>query len=127
MDNFETVKWQLRNAVNGLIANGGTALYDALQAAVGQMDAVDAPDRIRAVVVLSDGQDTSSSATLNDVMQTVRASRDDLNPIILIPVAYGADADVASLNALARASDTRMQSGDPTSILAVLEIISSYF
>jgi hypothetical protein len=57
----------------------------------------------------------------------VEASRDSLNPVILIPVAYGSDADVNALNSLARASSTRVQSGDPQSILGVLEIISSYF
>ena len=32
-----------------------------------------------------------------------------------------------ALNALARASNTKVQSGDPKSILGVLQIISSYF
>ena len=47
--------------------------------------------------------------------------------MIVIPVAYGADADVNTLSSLARASNTRVQSGDARNILNVLEIISSYF
>ena len=85
-------------------------------------------ERIRAVVLLSDGADTGDEGvTLNDAVVAIESSRNSLNPIILVPVAYGSDADVNALDALARASNTRVQSGDPQSILGVLEIISSYF
>ena len=84
-------------------------------------------DRIRAVILLSDGQDTAGSVTLNAVVQAIEASRDTLNPLIVIPVAYGGDADAQALNAIARASNTQMVVGDPKNILNVLNIISSYF
>ena len=87
----------------------------------------DRDDRIQAVVVLSDGQDTSSFTSLQNVVELIRVSREDRNPVIVIPVAYGADADINALNAIARASATRVQSGDPENIQNVLEIISSYF
>ena len=54
-------------------------------------------------------------------------AREGRNPVLVIPVAYGSDADIATLNAIARASSTKVQSGDPDDILQVLEIISSYF
>ena len=47
--------------------------------------------------------------------------------MLIIPVAYGSDADIAALNSIAQASATKVQSGDPKDILKLLEIISSYF
>lgn len=130
LDTFETASEQLTSHIRSLRADGGTELYRAVTetAEFFSMMADSGDNRIRAIVLLSDGADTGDSGyTLNDAVQALEASRDDLNPVILIPVAYGSDADINALNALARASNTRVQSGDPRSILGVLEIISSYF
>ena len=126
--NFESVSESLRSTLRSLRASGGTELYAAVRDVVDEMNEQDDQERIRAVVLLSDGADTGDDGvTLNDAVQSLEASRNSLNPVILIPVAYGSDADVNALNSLARASSTRVQSGDPQSILGVLEIISSYF
>ncbi len=124
---FESVQTQLIDTINGLRADGGTALYDALEQVVSDLNQQDDDGRIRAVVVLSDGADTASSAALNDVLKVIEASHNSLNPVIVIPVAYGSGADTDTLGSIARASNTRLQSGDPKNILAVLNIISSYF
>lgn len=130
LGNFESVESDLREQINGLRANGGTALYAALAQVVQGMNAETDDDRIRAVVVLSDGGDTASgdlNVVLNDVVSSIEASRSDLNPVIVIPVAYGSNADITTLNSIARASATTVQSGDPNNISRVLEIIGSYF
>lgn len=128
LDNVETNRQQAINSIRALRADGGTALYAATQQIVGLMNEQADGDRIRAVVILSDGADTSDGrVSLNDAVRTIQATRESLNPVIVIPVAYGADADVNTLSSLARASNTRVQSGDPQNILNVLEIISSYF
>jgi Ca-activated chloride channel family protein len=126
--NYESVQETLRSNIRSLRAEGGTELFAAVGEIVTAMSEEEDVDRIRAVVLLSDGADTGDEGvTLSDAVLAIEASRNTLNPIILIPVAYGSDADVNALNALARASNTRVQSGDPQSILGVLEIISSYF
>ena len=128
LGNFKSTQEQFTSHIKSLRAGGGTELYQAVQQAANAF--ADSPDdnRIRAIVLLSDGADTGNSGTsLNDAVTALEASRSDLNPVILIPVAYGSDADINALNALARASNTKVQSGDPQSILGVLEIISSYF
>ena len=128
LDNLETNRQRIVNNIQGLRAEGGTALNASLQETVELLNEQDAGDRIRAVVVLSDGADTSDGGpTLNDALQSITASRETLNPVIVIPVAYGADADIQALSAIARSSNTTVQSGDPENILSVLEIISSYF
>ncbi|MFZ2879823.1 MAG: VWA domain-containing protein, partial [Phototrophicaceae bacterium] len=128
MNRLESNLNQILPAVRNVRANGGTELYLAVQRAVEQMSAVDDANRIRAVVVLSDGQDTGTQGvTLADATRAIGATREDVNPVIVIPVAYGSDADINALNAIARASATRVASGDPSNIGAVLDIISSYF
>jgi Ca-activated chloride channel family protein len=127
LERFETVRSTLSTTISGLRANGGTALFDAMTEVITDLNAQTDSDRIRAVVLLSDGADTASSRVLNDVLRAVEASRGDLNPVIVIPVAYGSNADVSTLNSIARASATTVQSGDPNNITRILEIIASYF
>ncbi|MEP7289116.1 MAG: extracellular solute-binding protein [Chloroflexota bacterium] len=128
LDTLERNKPTLKEQVGGLIANGGTALYDGTVEALKKFKTAETGNRIRAVVILSDGQDTESkNATLRDVISQISATREDANPVIVIPVAYGSDADVSILGSFARASTTKVQSGDPSTIGKILEIISSYF
>ena len=128
LDNLETNRQRVVNNLAGLRAEGGTALNASLEAVVEFMNEQEAEDRIRAVVLLSDGADTADSGpTLQDALQAITASRETLNPVIVVPVAYGADADINALNNIARASNTTIQSGDPQNILSVLEIIGSFF
>jgi Ca-activated chloride channel family protein len=126
----EKVDGQIRSDISGLEAKGSTSLYDTIIATIDELQAAELPageDRIRAIVLLSDGQDTNSTATLNDVLAKINAARTGRNPILIIPVAYGSDADISALNSIAQASATKVQSGDPKDIQKLLEIISSYF
>ena len=128
LGNAEAVYDQMYSHIRSLRANGGTELYMAIRDVVTELSKSDDENRIRAVVVLSDGADTGDEGVaLQDAIRAIEASRDSLNPVIVIPVAYGSDADINALNAIARASATRVQSGDADSILRVLQIISSYF
>jgi Ca-activated chloride channel family protein len=117
------------NQIDSLYADGDTALYDAILKSTEFLrqsrDGED--DRIQAVIVLSDGQDTASQITLQEVVAQIQQGREDRNPVIVIPVAYGGDADINALNSIARASATRVQSGNPEDIESLLELISSYF
>ncbi|MCB9077285.1 MAG: substrate-binding domain-containing protein [Anaerolineaceae bacterium] len=126
---FEGGQSSVRTQINALEVGGDTSLYDAIAQSIallkGARDSED--DRIQSIVVLSDGQDTSSLTSLQEVVEIINANKEDRNPVIVIPVAYGGDADINSLNNIARASATRVQSGDPENIQQVLELISSYF
>jgi Ca-activated chloride channel family protein len=126
----EEVSNDITTYIYNLDADGGTALYDTLIQTINTMlatEPAEGEDRIRAIVLLSDGLDTASTSTLNDVLAKIDEGRSGRNPILIIPVAYGSDADIASLNSIARASATKVQSGDPEDISKLLEIISSYF
>jgi Ca-activated chloride channel family protein len=126
MDSLETNKRALEETIRGLVAEDNTALYDVIIQTVGMFDETEG-DRIQALVLLSDGADTASQAQIRDAKAAIEARRGDLNPVIVIPVAYGADADIQSLNSIARSSATKVQSGDPSNISQLLELVSSYF
>lgn len=123
MKPFETVENDIRTEINNLYADGGTALFDAVMDAATNVGD-DEGERIRAIVVLSDGQDTASINTLQEVMNIDRGER---NPTLIFPVAYGSDADINALNNIARTSSTKVLSGDPSGINELFELISSYF
>lgn len=128
MATLETNGADLRSRIANLRADGGTALYAALRDSLKLLNQPSEADRIRGLVLLSDGADTASAGvSLNDVINAIQASRDTLNPVIVVPVAYGSNADVTTLNAIARASNTRIQSGDPANIQRVLQLLGSYF
>jgi Ca-activated chloride channel homolog len=127
---FEDVSSQLHGVLNEMRATNGTALYDTLIYAIDQVmkiPEVEGQDRIRAIVILSDGMDTASENNLNAVLVKIGGVHGGRNPLLIIPVAYGSDADIATLNSIARASSTKVQSGDPDNIQKLLEIIGSYF
>ena len=103
LSSLESSAARTKQSIEELFADGDTALYDSI---IGAIDTIQAAgesdeDRIRAIIVLSDGQDTSSVSTLNDVVAKVQSARTGRNPILVIPVAYGSDADISALNAIA--------------------------
>ena len=124
---FETNRSEVLAGVDQLRASGDTALYDALLQTIDDFGKSGDGSRIRAIVLLSDGQDTSSNAHVNDIVMKLQAVRNSRTPILVIPSAYGSDADINALNAIARASDTKVQSGDAENIRNLLSVISSYF
>ena len=124
---LESNRAQLASAIDALEARGNTALYAALLTAIDELSKNSDPSRIQAIVLLSDGQNTVENFRLNDVVSKIQEVRNGKAPILVIPVAYGSDADITALSAIARASDTKVQPGDPKTIRALLEQISQYF
>ena len=93
LDNLESNKQLIISHISGLRAEGGTALYDAVVDVTEIMNDEGDEERIRAVVLLSDGSDTESQReTLDDTVTAISASYDSLNPVIVVPVAYGSNA-----------------------------------
>lgn len=85
----------------------GTPLYDAIAAAYDEMTARAEPGRINAIVVLSDGQDTDSSISLDSLIAKIgKASSEggDDAPVRIFPIAYGEGADTGALQRIAEAT-----------------------
>jgi Ca-activated chloride channel family protein len=79
-------------------------------------------ERIKAIVLLSDGKDTASTITLDQV-----TSEFDESGISIFPVAYGADADIAELQRIVDFSRTILVKGGSGDIGSIFDNLSRYF
>ncbi|WP_322496822.1 VWA domain-containing protein [Chloroflexus sp.] len=114
----------LQTAVQEMRAAGRTALFDAL--ALGKQVLDNLPpaedDRIRAIVLLSDGADNSSRASIDEIRRLF-----DESGISIFPVAYGSDADRKTLDSIAEFARTIVVVGDTGDIAQIFENLSRYF
>jgi Ca-activated chloride channel family protein len=119
----------LRNSVRNLIAEGGTAVYDATIDAFRAVRQGVSPERISAVVVLTDGEDTDSGASAEEVVNAVRAQGDSANQVRVFTIAYSAGAVGAAeaLEEIAAASGGQAYEGGTEDIETVYRSISSFF
>jgi Ca-activated chloride channel family protein len=119
---------QLTSTINDLVADGDTALYDAVAEGVGEVDALKDESRINAVVVLTDGADTASSLSSSSLVARLRArSQSEGRQIRVFTIAYGSAPNRQVLQEIADASGGKAYAGDPTEIQAVYLQISSFF
>ncbi len=98
------------NAIDGLQEQGQTALYDAVDDAVGLFS----PDAQRVVILLSNGADTVSTTTLEDASARLTASGVALYAVNVQtdesdPVALEALAEAASGQVIEAADDAALQ------------------
>jgi Ca-activated chloride channel homolog len=120
---------RLRQTVSNLIADGGTAVYDATIDGFETVRADATPERINAVVVLTDGEDTDSAASAEEAVEAVRAQGDSDNQVRVFTIAYSAGAAGAAeaLAAISEASGGQAYEGDTEDIESVYRSISSFF
>jgi len=114
-----------RAKVAELQASGGTALYDAIAAAHQRLRESQDPERIAALVVLSDGADTNSRLTLASLLSQI--AFDPKNPIRVFPIAYGQGASLDVLEQIAKASRGRAYQGDTREIESIFRDIGAFF
>jgi Ca-activated chloride channel family protein len=120
---------ELRDKVRNLIADGGTAVYDATIDGFRRVRSGASADRINAVVVLTDGEDTDSGASADEVVEAVRAQGDSDDQVRVFTIAYSAGAVGAAdaLKRISEASGGQAYEGDTEDIEAVYRSISSFF
>jgi Ca-activated chloride channel family protein len=109
----------------------GTPLYDAIAQAYDEMRERAEPGRINAIVVLSDGQDTDSSMSLDSLIAKIgTAEREggDAAPVRIFPIAYGEGADTAALQRSAEATGGQwFDASDPAKIALVFASVINNF
>ena len=118
----------LDGALAGTVADGGTALYDAILAAVEQQskERASQADRISAVVVLSDGEDRDSHTKLGELLDRIRFDG-ERRTVRVFTIAYGKDAKKDVLQQIAEATQGRAFDGKPENIRQVFRDISMFF
>lgn len=123
----KTQREKAEETIGSLFADGGTALYDSIDAAYKHlMDTKTANDQIRAVVVLTDGADTESNEKLDDLMQHIQTNSEQ-QAVSIFSIAYGQDARRDVLQKISETTHARMYEGTPKNIVEVFRDISTFF
>ncbi len=118
---------EFRKTIESLTPNGGTGLYATTRAAVAAARQQYAPDRINAVIVLTDGKNEHADNDLDGLVSSLE-SEDEAQAIRVFPIAYGDGASIDVLRRIADASrGAAYDAKDPASIDKVFtEVVSNF-
>jgi Ca-activated chloride channel family protein len=128
-------KERLRREIEGQSPRDGTPLYEVTQATFDEAIENYDPNRINAVIVLTDGENEDLQADddqqqLEALITSLRDSTSSelAKPIRIFPIAYGASADFDTLQDIAEASNsTAYNASDPATIDRVFAAVVSNF
>ncbi len=118
---------ELEAAVDALEAAGDTALLDAVWEAYQRLQAEGDPERINAIVAMTDGKENNSRMSLDGLVSRMQAGNQQGVPVVLFCIAYGDDADMWTLETLAGATGGQVRQGDLDTIRDLYKILSTYF
>ena len=133
LDKLLTNRTRLSTAVNGLRANGNTALYDAILVAAEKLHAQRDLSRINVVLAMTDGKENASKRVNNRAgSQPLVTALKDLEkrsgvPVLVFTVAYGSDADFDVLRQIAESTRGQAYKGDPETIRKLYQLLSALF
>jgi Ca-activated chloride channel family protein len=118
----------LDSAIQDLRPQGKTAIYDGLMAGKQALDSIPSEneERIKAIVLITDGQENASTTTFDQLKQTF-----DETGISIFPVAYGTESDQSeatkTLEAIVDFSRTILVKGSTGDIGQIFDNLSRYF
>lgn len=119
---------QVLDSVSGIFETGETKLYDATLTAYQDLTENGDPDHIRAIVVLSDGEDTASAQSLEQVMAQINASAGEGgNAIKIFTIAFGDGADESVLRQIAEPTGGKQYNSSPENIQKIYDEIATFF
>jgi len=121
-------KEMLLARIDGAIAGGGTALYDATLEAYKQTLARSRtePASLHAVVVMTDGKDEDSALALDKLEKNLRVE-DSSTPVRVFTIAYGKQAQAYVLSRIAEAAQGTSAQGNVDNIVQVYRDMASFF
>ncbi|GII20574.1 substrate-binding and vWA domain-containing protein [Planosporangium mesophilum] len=119
---------RLKQTINSMAADGGTALYATTRAAQQKLLSAATPDRINAVVLLTDGKNEyNKDSDLNGLLRDLDASNLE-NSVRVFTIAYGDKADLDTLKRISSSSRAAAYDArNPISIDSVLVNVISNF
>lgn len=118
---------RLDQTINGLTANGNTALLDAVAMALRKLRSLNDSDRINAIVVMTDGKENNSSTRLDALVRDLKTAAASKVPVLVFCIAYGSDADLTPLETISKATGAFAKSSDLTNISELYKTLSTYF
>jgi Ca-activated chloride channel family protein len=118
---------EVRLRVSGIIEGGDTRLYDATYEAYQALQEEGDPHHIRAIVVLSDGADTASQLSLNELLNQVGNLSEGGNATKIFTIAFGRDASTNVLENISETTGGKQYESDPETIDEVYADIATFF
>jgi Ca-activated chloride channel family protein len=116
------------DSVSGIFEQGDTRLYDATLAAYQELEQNGDPDHIRAIVVLSDGDDTASTNSLDLINAEINATAGEGgNAIKIFTIAFGDGADKDILKSIAEPTGGKQYDSSPENIQKIYDEIATFF
>jgi Ca-activated chloride channel homolog len=114
--------------LSSLFASGGCSLYDTLSLAYQhvQQQQEEDPSRIAAIVVLSDGKDTTSKLTLDQLLAQIRYDFDQ-HTVRVFTIGYEAEDGTDVLKQISEVTQGRYFEGKQTNIREIFKDISTFF
>jgi Ca-activated chloride channel family protein len=126
MDELGPKREEVLQRVNGLFATGGTRLIDTVLEAYSELEEDPPGERIRAIVVLSDGEDTASNQSAQTLLNTLQADESGQS-IKVFTIAYGSGGDANLMSRIAEASGATSYTSEPEQIEQVYRDIATFF
>lgn len=119
---------RLLSALETIFPEGDTRVRDATVEGIEAVERRLDKDAINAVVVLTDGQDTASSRSAEQVVRELERQGDkETGQIRVFTIAYGAEPNAQELARYAEATGGKAFTADTSDIDAVYRSISSFF
>jgi Ca-activated chloride channel family protein len=121
-----TGRQQLASRIDGTMAGGGTALYDAIANGfdLASVNAQKNPNQIHAVVVMTDGKDENSKMTLAQLKAKFPTEE---AAVKVFTIAYGQQAEAKVLDEIAEAAKGSSAKGNLDTIKDVYLDMASFF
>ena len=122
LDEVGTRMWEAITTADGRLTDAAAEGFETVRS-------LNDPDRINAVVLLTDGEDTDSQRSFQDAVNALKAQGDSENRVRVFTIAYSAGAAGAreQLADLAAASGGQSYEGKTENIESVYRSISSFF
>ena len=118
----------LKVGVAQMNAAGGTLLYETVRSGVAEMAKQIDDQHITAVIVLTDGQDTSSAPGALDSLLSTESHQPLNRSVRVFTIGYGSDADQAVLGRIAAASGaSSYDASNPLLVRRIFNAVLSNF
>ena len=127
LDRLGNNRTELLNAIEGLQSGGDTALLDGVTRAYKELQRLNDPERINAIVVMTDGQENASRISIWDLTALLERENQSGVPVVIFAIAYGSDADYGTLEQLTQATGGQVREGTVETIRELYKILSTYF
>ncbi len=116
---------RLSQQISNMRSDGDTAMIDAVLRARQTLEESGDPEAINAIVVMTDGQENSSRADLNDLQTAFGANQE--KRVVIFTIAFGSDADEKLLKNIAELGDGQFRRATEMDIQELYKVISTYF